>query len=548
MQQIEPAIRPCSDVALPRAVSASGREIRGRARGGASAGTPGDTDGRGWCTTRGVDTSEVALNAKQLAVLNWIAAGCPDDRYEGYAHRLSAAALRSRGLVRTRGKGPTWRAELTDAGRSHLGLKTPRAARAEPPAAGGGVLARQMTPNARPTVGPHKPSRTEQLVLDLVAAGGVLRLPARYGQTGPSARQRAYAAQDTGKLPNGKRLTTQIAGGEIEIRLVDATHNGPTAVRDLVDVRVPETVARYHPAAREFRDRTARHEVAKENLSRAVLIIHAIAVEATRRGWHVAIPGESQHGYRRATRTSAKVGHLSITGDGHEYRVRLYQAGVHTRGPWEDEVRSYRHMVGRPQLGGYVYPTGAFDAGARDGLMLHLHDEARWWVPDGRQSSWADRQSWTLESRLPHLFREIETRIADAVHATAQAEIEQARAAEHAQREQEQREQQWHAHMAAAWTALINERRAAELERQASAWTQAATLRGYCDAVERTHGEEEPTRQWLDWARGHIARLDPLARAPRMPPAPETASHEDLQEHLPEGWSPHGPDAPARRR
>jgi hypothetical protein len=39
---------------------------------------------------------------------------------EGYAHRVSAAALRSRGLVKISGRGPTWRATITDAGRAFL--------------------------------------------------------------------------------------------------------------------------------------------------------------------------------------------------------------------------------------------------------------------------------------------------------------------------------------------------------------------------------------------------------------------------------------------
>src|SRR5438309_340785 len=40
------------------------------------------------------------LNDAQWEVLRWIADGCPQGRFDGYAHRLSAAALRSRGLIR----------------------------------------------------------------------------------------------------------------------------------------------------------------------------------------------------------------------------------------------------------------------------------------------------------------------------------------------------------------------------------------------------------------------------------------------------------------
>ena len=64
--------------------------------------------------------SAVALNDAQVAVLRWIAAGSPAGVMEGYTHRISASALRTRDLVRISGRGETWRAELTDRGREQL--------------------------------------------------------------------------------------------------------------------------------------------------------------------------------------------------------------------------------------------------------------------------------------------------------------------------------------------------------------------------------------------------------------------------------------------
>jgi hypothetical protein len=46
------------------------------------------------------------LNDKQFAVLRLVAAGCPNGVMQGESHKVSAAALRSRGLVRTSGRGP----------------------------------------------------------------------------------------------------------------------------------------------------------------------------------------------------------------------------------------------------------------------------------------------------------------------------------------------------------------------------------------------------------------------------------------------------------
>jgi hypothetical protein len=43
--------------------------------------------------------SAPSLNQAQRAVLRWVADGSPDDIMEGYSYRISAAAVRSRGLV-----------------------------------------------------------------------------------------------------------------------------------------------------------------------------------------------------------------------------------------------------------------------------------------------------------------------------------------------------------------------------------------------------------------------------------------------------------------
>src|ERR1700761_7492105 len=62
----------------------------------------------------------VKLNDKQVIVLRWVAEGCPEGVMPDDSHRISAAALRTRGLVTTSGRGARWRARLTPAGAGHL--------------------------------------------------------------------------------------------------------------------------------------------------------------------------------------------------------------------------------------------------------------------------------------------------------------------------------------------------------------------------------------------------------------------------------------------
>jgi hypothetical protein len=58
------------------------------------------------------------LSGPQRSVLRWIADGCPAGVMEGYTHRISAAALRTRGLVTISRRGPD--AEITAKGNDFL--------------------------------------------------------------------------------------------------------------------------------------------------------------------------------------------------------------------------------------------------------------------------------------------------------------------------------------------------------------------------------------------------------------------------------------------
>jgi hypothetical protein len=82
---------------------------------------------------------------------------------------------------------------------------------------------------------------------------------------------------------------------------------------------------------------------------------------------------------------------------------------------------------------------------------------------------------------------------------------------------------------------------------QAAAWAEARELGAYCDAVERTHGDDAETQRWLEWARGFIEKLDPLGEAPSLPEITE-APEDELQQYMPEGWSVQGAEYPDPRK
>lgn len=59
---------------------------------------------------------------RQLDVLQWIAEDCPPGRWpaEDYSYKTTSVALANRGLVRLRGRGRNWGAEITADGKYYL--------------------------------------------------------------------------------------------------------------------------------------------------------------------------------------------------------------------------------------------------------------------------------------------------------------------------------------------------------------------------------------------------------------------------------------------
>lgn len=435
---------------------------------------------------------------------------------EGDSHRVSAAALRRRGLVTTSGRGPTGSAALTETGLDYM----EKVDGEEPP------VARQANVSV-----------TQRLVDDVLAAGGATRFQqGRWYEKGKvDYENRALLAKRYGRVPAGKRLeVVRVSDAEVEVRLLDDPGNPGRP--DLVEIEVPEKVARYHAAARLFRDDKQRHEVSRAQLQRAVRIVHALATEAQARDWTVPASTADDEG-----KASPDAGGMQILAGGRSFRLYLSEKGVHERGPWEEQVERRREFALRwGSYGSRHDASGPYDADATGELSLHLGVEHSW-IFRGHQSNWGDRSSWRLESRLPYVLREIEERILKADRVEEEERIAAERRAEEERRVAEERERQWHSLMEHARVTLVEMQRAAQLRSQEQSWREAERLREYCDAMEAAHGDDPESAEWIAWARGFAARLDPLDKPPRMPEPPEETP-EALREHLPDGWSVHGPE------
>jgi hypothetical protein len=461
------------------------------------------------------------LNSAQLELLRWVAGGCRDGVYDGYSHRISAAALQTRGLLRVTGRGPSWNAELTTRGAALLeqSERAPRPQRAPRSVASPNSL-KPVTQSARAL------SKSEQLIADVIAAGGVLRVPYWRREGEPDYRQRAIAAQRFGKVPPDKRLVMEhVRGGELELRLED-----PLPGTDIVAqaVPVPARLSRPHPVAARFRDDTDQHQVSRAMLPRSVRIVHALAAEAERRSHQVANPNRPAH--ERSPRDSAKeaVPHLVITVGNHAYSLNVSEEKVLLRGVWEERKRVQEQQRLQYPLYSSHERMKPYDSEATGQLSISLLASGH--SREGRAATWSDRKSWTLDDKLPDLLQELELRAVEDDHHAAEEK-----------RKAEERQRQWELQMERARQRFLEAHRAKVLRAQIAARQEAQVMSAYLAELEAAHGASSESAEWIDWIRDFITRLDPLHSPPSMPAEPEI-SREDLKPFLPSGVSPYGPE------
>jgi hypothetical protein len=177
------------------------------------------------------------LNDTQLAVLRWIGDGSPAGVMKGHGHRVSAAALRTRGLIKISGRSTTWRANLTPAGQAALG--------------------------AQPTD----------------------RIKAATGRLGPQPKRKA-TSRATNRSLERIPVPRDLRGAH---SLVTATRRAAADAR-----RSRGGLLRTGP------QRGVAHiEVSRSLLRRALLVLHGLTKEALGRGWEVVPYPEKGGGGRR---------------------------------------------------------------------------------------------------------------------------------------------------------------------------------------------------------------------------------------------------------
>jgi hypothetical protein len=199
----------------------------------------------------------------------------------------------------------------------------------------------------------------------------------------------------------------------------------------------------------------------------------------------------------------------------HCYSLQLFEEKVPLRGVWEDEERWRKNDPYHRQFG--IEPRiGRYDKEGTARLTISLDGYSR----EGRQASWGDRRSWTLEEKLPDILREIEVR-----------SVEDDYRAEEQRRKEEERQRQWELAMERAKERFVESYRGKALRAYLAAWQEAKELSTYLVALEHAHGDDPDAAEWIEWVRRHIERLNPLNQ-PQTLPTPEEIRAEDLKPFL----------------
>lgn len=448
------------------------------------------------------------LNNKQIRVLRWVADGAPRDAYaEGdYAHRITAKALASRGLVRVEGHGPSWKATLTDAGASRLAqLKL------APSSSGKG------------------PGKSDDDVSDLMrrveAAGGRLEVDDRGDDI--DYRKLVWRFNKSEYRPRGKELHLSYPGWFDQKRLRLEYRDWFWDLVEVPEVQVVASKSHLGPLARAFLSNHDDQFVSKESLPRAARVLEAIARHAETTGVDARDPRVVDE---RKKRNGGDVrgwsGHLELTAGSATLRVQIREtpgAGSEKFNYYPDgdfDRRAYDRIQRLPtwqRNRNYVFvPTGRLELRvARPGFSF-----------DGHKLK--DTKSSALENRLGEIFQHLEV-----------TRLESEEAKRKARELEERKKQDWEAAMNRARVLFRASQEESLLVEQASTWRKHQEVAAFVEELSRRDDGSDPAlRQWIETGERVARRLDAFG-ALETPEFPKPTA-QDLEPFL-NGWSAWGP-------
>jgi hypothetical protein len=446
------------------------------------------------------------LSQRQREVLQWVADGSPGGVWTDFTYKTVAYGLAGRHLVVVQRRRNSWQATITAHGMYYLqhgsypGADTP--GRRMPP---GHDAAKQALERSGSPV-----SVSPQSLIDGLQADGTITLTNPTAPTRAAYRSAISRAITEGLVPDGYALRHSGRDrGDLVIRLVAAS-DLPIVAEKLPEIVVPENLDGCHEAVRMLGDNDdLLLHVSQETRPRALRIAQAIAAECERRGHGFGLRDDGKPSFR-----------ITIGEDSFDFV--LSEELDRRVAPDEEKLAAAKYSWQRIPLAAKDLPSGR--------LTLLLGQ--------GYGSvSWGDRKRWSLEQKLPAMFKAV----ADLAAAHAQARADK-------EAEKQRRRQQWEAAVPRARQAYIDQINRDRLHAQVSSSAEAEAIRQYCTRLDKLAADcpdqDDAARiqGWAAWARQEADRVDPLGDPEQLGfEVPEEIRTYDLDMFMPRGmhaWSP----------
>ncbi|WP_371407115.1 hypothetical protein OHA10_16615 [Kribbella sp. NBC_00662] len=283
----------------------------------------------------------------------------------------------------------------------------------------------------------------------------------------------------------------------------------------LEPIEVAERLINPHAAIVALRaDKEHRLRFKGNVRQRALRLLDAIAKSASARGWDVTCPAWNRDDHHPA--------HLAVSIIGHTYGLQVSENDDKVpHQPTAKELRDFGRW-GYPRIPTYdKVPSGRLTIAVAGGVPV-------------RQSAFSDTKTINLAGRLPVLVQELELRGAADEQRRLEREDQEA-----------ERRRRWKQVRDEAVIALREHNRAAILAEHAARWRRNQLLGDYIAAMQQRvasldGAEQAAAREWVQWARDHHQRSNPLNQRLAFPADPDP-SPEAIKPYM-RGLSPYGPD------
>lgn len=329
------------------------------------------------------------LNERQHAVLSWVSQGCPSGFWPDSTYKVSAQALRCRGLIKVTKRRGYWNAEITDKGRQYLADTRigPRDHDAEAPEAPEDLATRR--PQSKPKT---RTNHTDQLLEELAANNNHLIKATESGPHAVNWASRISAARQSGKIPHTQELRGKHTYNGYEISLVDIP---AWRLAEPTPIAVPVRLTRPHPVVTALQH-PQRMGLTKSIHNRALRLIQALVTDAESKGYTTTLGPTPDTPPPRHRRQAAP--HFTITAQAEYVDILVLQEQDHSKHIPTDKERADTEKNTWMRI-------PRFDYTPADRLRFILRGST-----PHRGSEWADLDGRPLEDQLAEIAQEIDLR------------------------------------------------------------------------------------------------------------------------------------------